>query len=451
MHDRSPEETAGSPSFSSPFIARTIRRVEELNAEDYGKLSRHELERALEQLNHSASSKAEEIDRLERVVHEMQVYRCELEMQNRALRDSQEQVERAIYRYTELYDSLPIGYITLTPLGQVTEANETACRTLHTERDRLQGSFFRRFIAPADACAFSAHLAACNRSAARQVMETTLTPRNGVPFPVQLDSCRSFPSSEVGFLIRTAFTDISESKRAQKALQDTLAEQEEFTHSISHDLRSPLIAISNFSAVLVEDHAAELPENTRTIVQRMRRAALRMDELLKNLVTYSRISRVPANFDVVDIETIVRDLEAEHRSFIASHSATVKVESPLGKVIGSRALLSQALGHLFANALKFTQPGQAPYVHISSRHTERTVVIMIADRGIGIAPSHHERVFKIFEKLNRESDYSGVGIGLALARRAVERMHGRIWLESETGEGTKFFVELPKPSPQFGH
>lgn len=446
MQNQPPGDSDGSPWFSSPFNQRTVQRTEELNSQDFGKLSRVELETALEQLKRLDLAPPDEIDRLQRLVHEMQVYRCKLEMQNRALQDSQEQIERAIYRYTELYDSLPLGYITLTPSGQVTEANETACRTLHVNRDYLKGASFRQFIAPGDAAAFAAHLAACNRSAMRQIMETTLTPRNGTPFPVQLSSCRTFPEAEVGFLIRTAFTDISESKRAQKALQDTLAEQEEFTHSISHDLRSPLIAISNFSTVLVEDHAANLSDDARNIVRRVRRAALRMDELLRNLVTYSRISRVPATFDVVNVETIVRDLESEHAPFITSHSATIQIESPLGKVIGSRALLAQALGHLFTNALKYTRPDQPPFVHISTQHTDQTVVIIIADRGIGIAPDHHDRVFKIFEKLNRDSDYSGIGIGLALARRAVERMHGRIWLESETGQGAKFFVELPSPA-----
>jgi PAS domain S-box-containing protein len=430
----------------SPFIERTVRQIEELNSQDYGKLSRRELEMALERLNRDSPTRTEEIDRLERLVHEMQVYRCELEMQNRALRESQEQIERAIYRYTELYDSLPLGYITLTPTGQITEANETACRTLHLDRSRLKDAYLRQFIAPGDACALAAHLAACNRSALRQVMETTLTPRNGTPFPVQLSSCRTFPEAEVGFLVRTAFTDISESKRAQKSLQDALGEQEEFTHSISHDLRSPLIAISNFSAVLAEDYAPQLSDEARSIVQRVRRAALKMDDLLRNLVTYSRISRAPATFDVVDVEAIFRDLETEHLPFIASRSAVVQIESPLAKVIGSRALLSQALGHLFTNALKFTAPDESPVVHISTQETDRTVVIVIADRGIGIAPHQQERVFKIFEKLNRDADYSGTGIGLALARRAVERMHGRIWLESETGLGTKFFVELPKPN-----
>jgi PAS domain S-box-containing protein len=445
MQDRSPAGDAASPSSLSPFIEQTVRRIEEINAQDFGKLSRRELENALEQLTAGKAGDDREIDRLERMVHEMQVYRCELEMQNRALRESQELIERAVYRYTELYDSLPIGYITLTPSGQVTEANETACRSLHVDRERLKGAFFRKFLAPGDACALAAHLAACNRSASRQIMEATLTPKNGPPIPVQLSSCRTFPEAEVGFLIRTAFTDITDSKRAQKALQDALAEHEEFTHSISHDLRSPLITISNFSTVLAEDHASDLSEDARHIVQRMRRAALRMDDLLKNLVSYSRLSRAPASFDVVDVEAIVRELESEHLPFIASQSATLEIKSPLAKVLGSRALLTQVLGNLLTNALKFTAPNRPPVVRISTRDTAHTVVILVADRGIGIPPQHHERVFKIFEKLHRDADYSGTGIGLAMARRAVERMHGRIWFESEVGQGTTFFVELPKP------
>src|SRR5688572_19928081 len=172
MPARSPGENADTPLFSSRFTDVTVRKVEDLNAADYGRLSERELEETFQTLTEPTPD-AGELDRLERLVHEMQVYRCELEMQNRALRESQEQIERAIYRYTELYDSLPLGYITLTPTGQITEANETACRTLHLDRSRLKGAYLRQFIAPGDACAFAAHLAACNRSALRQVMETT--------------------------------------------------------------------------------------------------------------------------------------------------------------------------------------------------------------------------------------------------------------------------------------
>ena len=144
MHNQSPEGGDASHLSLSPFIEPTVRQIEELNAQDYGKLSRGELENALERLNRVSPTRTQEIDRLERLVHEMQVYRCELEMQNRALRESQEQVERAIYRYTELYDSLPLGYVTLTPSGQITEANETACRTLHLARDKLKSAFLRQ-------------------------------------------------------------------------------------------------------------------------------------------------------------------------------------------------------------------------------------------------------------------------------------------------------------------
>ncbi len=432
----------------SRFIDLTARQVDGGGAPDYSALSRRELDETLEILTASTKGGDEAVDRLQRLVHEMQVYRCELEMQNRALRDSQEEIERAVYRYSELYDSLPIGYLTLTPQGQIVEANATACETLHLSRDQLKGAFFRQFVLAKDALALAAHLAACNRASVRQTLEVTLTPRSGAAIVVLLSSCRSFPQAEVGFLIRTAFTDITDNRRTQQALQDAATEQEQFTHSISHDLRAPLITIAGFTNVLAEDHAPKLPGEVRDIVGRIRRAALRMEELLANLVQYSRLSRAPTAFETVDVEEILRDLRTEHQGFIADRHARLEVQAPLPFVLASRLLLAQALGHLLTNALKFCAPGKPPVVRITAQETEKTVVLTVTDEGIGIAPEHQERVFKIFEKLHTNAAYPGTGMGLALVRRATERMRGRVWLESALGAGTRFHLELPKAVPE---
>jgi signal transduction histidine kinase len=135
----------------------------------------------------------------------------------------------------------------------------------------------------------------------------------------------------------------------------------------------------------------------------------------------------------------VEQLDAEVRS----RQARVVIEPPLPPVVGHEATLAQVIANLLANGMKFVPPERSPTIRVRAERRDGFVRCWIEDNGIGIAPEHHERVFRIFERLHRTEDYPGTGIGLAIVRKGVERMGGRVGLDSTVGAGSRFWVELP--------
>lgn len=180
------------------------------------------------------------------------------------------------------------------------------------------------------------------------------------------------------------------------------------------------------------------------MMHRIEGAAMRMEATLKNLLDYSSLAREEVLLETVPVAEVVRDLLIEHRGVIQEKRAVITVAPALPAVRGSRLILNQLLANLLTNALKYTQPGEAPRVQFDAEVHGDIVRLKVSDEGIGIDRQHHERIFRIFERLHGYSRYPGTGVGLAIARRAVERMNGRIWVESELGKGSCFNIELPK-------
>jgi signal transduction histidine kinase len=142
---------------------------------------------------------------------------------------------------------------------------------------------------------------------------------------------------------------------------------------------------------------------------------------------------------------LIKELLIEHRAIVQERQAEIIVERPVPNVLGCATILNQVFANLLTNALKYTEPGRAPQVRVFGERQNTRVILRVMDNGIGIEPRYHERIFQVFERLHGYSYYPGTGVGLAIARRAVQRMSGRIWVESELGKGSCFCVELPAP------
>ena len=248
--------------------------------------------------------------------------------------------------------------------------------------------------------------------------------------------------------------DITERKRTQaelKRLSDNLetrvrertAELEAFSYTIAHDLRAPLRAIHRFSDIVREDYAGVLDATGRDYLLRLAQGAARMDRLIEDLLEYSRISRAEIHVHPVHLSGIIRDVQIHLAADLEEKQTRLAVVDPLPVVIGDRMLLLQALTNLISNALKFVAKGTVPNVRISAERRENNFRIMVSDNGLGIAPEHHQRVFQMFERLNSTDTYPGTGVGLAIVKKAVQRMNGRLGVESETGRGSCFWFELP--------
>ncbi len=228
-------------------------------------------------------------------------------------------------------------------------------------------------------------------------------------------------------------------------LREALQELETFTYSVAHDLRGPLRAMNQLSEMLIEDYAPTLGREGQDYARRIGQAAERMDHLTRDLLEYSRLARADVAITPVNVRTLVHDVVASLDSDIRQSGARIQVEVGEEVASGNRFLLTRALTNLIGNAIKFTRPESKPHVRIRSGAGEQgTLRLWIEDDGIGIDPAHHPKLFRVFERLDPQGPFSGTGIGLAIARKAVERMNGRIGVESELGKGCRFYVELPE-------
>jgi PAS domain S-box-containing protein len=226
------------------------------------------------------------------------------------------------------------------------------------------------------------------------------------------------------------------------ALQATNDELDAFAYTVAHDLRAPLRAMRGFGEAVAEDYADRLDATGRDYLQRITGAARRMDTLIEDLLAYSRLSRADLALRPVALGAVVSDVLADLKESLEERQAEVRVEEPLPEVIGHRATLAQAVANLVSNAVKYVAPGTRPRVRVWVEGRDGWVRLWVEDNGIGIAPEHQDRVFRVFERLHGSETYPGTGVGLAVVRKGLERMAGRSGVESELGRGSRFWIEL---------
>lgn len=225
-------------------------------------------------------------------------------------------------------------------------------------------------------------------------------------------------------------------------LQEVNQEMEAFTYSVSHDLRAPLRTMQGFAQALLEDYSDRLDEIGQDYTQYIIEGALQMDTLISDLLAYSRLSRTQINFQPVDLTYVVQEALRQLSAQQQQH-AEVTVDAPLPQVIAHRLTLVQVVTNLLSNAIKFVKPDVQPKVRIYAQEQQNWIRLSIVDNGIGIAPEHQERIFRVFERLHGVEIYPGTGIGLAIVRKGLERMGGRVGVESQPGQGSRFWIELP--------
>jgi signal transduction histidine kinase len=226
-------------------------------------------------------------------------------------------------------------------------------------------------------------------------------------------------------------------------LEEATREANSFAYTVAHDLRAPLRAITGFCQALKEDYSGVVDAVGKDYLERVVHGARRMDDLIRDLLDYARLNRAEIRKGIVDLEELLPEVLQPLASELDEKKAKVQVDKPLGRVVGQGLILSQALTNLISNAVKFVAPDVIPEVRIRSEDNGTRTRILVEDNGIGIATEHQERIFGIFERLNRAELYPGTGIGLAIVRRAVERLGGSVGVESTLGQGSRFWIELP--------
>lgn len=226
------------------------------------------------------------------------------------------------------------------------------------------------------------------------------------------------------------------------SLRQMMAQMEEFSYSVSHDLRAPVRAMRGYAEVVLKDHGWRLEAEARELLTRIARSGARMDRLIQDLLTYSRISRREMTLEPVSLDKLVREVVQLYPE-MRPEKADIEVEGPLPDVIAHEPSLTQVISNLLSNAVKFVPSQGRARVRVRAEQINSRARLWIVDNGIGIKPEHQSRLFGMFERLNAAAQYEGTGIGLAIVRKAMERMNGAVGVESDGVSGSRFWVDLP--------
>ena len=255
--------------------------------------------------------------------------------------------------------------------------------------------------------------------------------------------------------------DITDRKIAEQELQDarhelerkviertaelrgTVADLEAFSYSLSHDLRAPLRAMQGYSQLLMKLFASRLNADGRDYLNRIMTSAERLDHLIQDVLSFSKLARAPLELKPIDLESLLNGIIQDNPTLRPPH-AEIEIQKPLLAVLGNEASVTQCMTNLLSNAVKFRHPNKPPRVFVSTRSRGTHVQLWVEDNGIGIAPEDQARIFGIFQRVNSPRQYEGTGIGLAIVKKAAERMGGSIGVESVPGEGSKFWLQLQK-------
>lgn len=225
-------------------------------------------------------------------------------------------------------------------------------------------------------------------------------------------------------------------------LQQTIADLEGFSFTVSHDLRSPLRVMQGFAQEVLAEYANKLDAQGRDYLERISESAMRLDKMILEVLTYSRTGRGELSVEPIDMDKLVEDIMHTYPS-IQEARANISIERPLDRVLGNRVSLVQCVSNLIDNAVKFVPAGKKAKVHLWTDKQDSKVRLFIEDNGIGIPENAIAKIFDPFQRAHPQAGYEGTGMGLAIVRKAVQRMNGTIGVRSRDGHGSTFWIELP--------
>jgi light-regulated signal transduction histidine kinase (bacteriophytochrome) len=227
---------------------------------------------------------------------------------------------------------------------------------------------------------------------------------------------------------------MAELKRSNKEL-------EQFAYVSSHDLKEPLRMVILFSQLLQKRYQNRLDDDADEFIEYIVEGAQRMNQLITDLLTYSRVTTHAKEFQRVDLERVLDDVLASLSVSLKESKATI-THDPLPTIFSEPSQMGQVFQNLIANAIKFKGP-KTPEIHISAVKGENKWIFKVSDNGIGIDPEHQEQIFDVFRRLHTRKKFPGTGIGLSICQKIIKNHGGKIWVESEPGQGSSFYFTIP--------
>lgn len=467
-------------SIAAPIVAltRVAGRIREGEFSDRAEVqTADEIGELASAFNGMAGRLEEELQRAKEHERSLRSYKTELEEKveertkqlseaNEALREeveehkrARQEVERLSHRNDLMLKSAGEGICGIDEDGNIVFINPAGAKMLGYRSEDLQGKPFHQTVHyhrkeggkyPAEDCPILSTL----RSEEIHHGDDTMWRADGSCFPVAFTST---PVRREGETVRmvVVLEDVTERKEREQKLRTTMRELERsneelerFAYVASHDLQEPLRKVRVFAERVQHISGDDLEERTTDYLHRMGNAAARMQELINDLLTFSRVATRGQPFQEADMSRVAHNVVTDLQLRIEEMDAEVEVVDPLPTIEADPTQMRQILQNLIANALKFHREGVPPRIRISGEVGEaedgtQVARIRVADNGIGMDEKYLDRIFTIFQRLHPRDEYGGTGLGLALCKKIVERHNGYITAHSTPGQGSTFIVTLP--------
>lgn len=399
----------------------------------------------------------------------LQQSRLRQQLQNELRERQQTEIElreqEQLFRST--FNQAAVGIAHVSPDGQWLRVNQKLCEIVGYTREELLQRTFQDITYPDD---LDLDLVYVEQMLANEIPTYALEKRY-----IRKDRSLVWINLTVSLLrdklgqpkyFISVIEDISDRKQVEEALrqlnitleqrvtertaqiEEKNQELEAFTYSVSHDLRAPLRTMQGFAQALLEDCGSQLEDFCRGYIDSIIDDAYQMNTLISDLLAYSRLTRTQIILRPTALDEVVSEALKQLTAQIQEQQAQIRVVAPLPVVMAHRPTLIQIVVNLISNAIKFVEPNIQPQIDIFAvterQNDQDWILLSIVDNGIGIAPEHQERIFRVFERLHGAESYPGTGIGLAIVRKGLERMGGRAGVVSQLGQGCRFWLMLPK-------
>ena len=362
------------------------------------------------------------------------------------------ELERALEQHTQLLAAITDTVITLDPSWRILTWNPAAEKFLGFTAEEAIGKRSEEVIlidqTEVDRPALRAKLAA------GEVVHTVGRIRQKGGAWVDMDSStvpvRDAEGNSLGYVC--IMHDIRSNKQIERQLREHAEEVEDankeldsFTYSVSHDLRAPLRAIDGFSRILVEDFSGRMSKDEVRLLDVIRKNTVQMGQLIDDLLAFSRMGRKELVVGPVDMKALLIDLVPEVLEGTEDRVIDLRAKF-IPPCVGDRALLRQVWFNLVSNAVKYTRKRERAVISVSGEEIGDELVYKVEDNGAGFDMQYIDKLFGVFQRLHKPTDFEGTGVGLALVQRIVRRHGGRVWAEGTPGNGATFWFTLPRRS-----